>query len=71
MLAGAGVTKKYVSVMTAWNAACFGLSSRTALTKQDKLRTDKIASVFKRERKKKKKLPDFLKAVFITAQLAN
>lgn len=43
------------SVMRASNAACFGPSSRTAVTKQDKQRRDKIASVFKRGEKKKKK----------------
>lgn len=42
------------SVMRASNAACFGPSSRTAVTKQDKQRRDKIASVFKREGEKKK-----------------
>lgn len=45
------------SVMRASNAACFGPSSRTAVTKQDKQRRDKIASVFKRGEKKKKKTP--------------
>lgn len=45
--------------MRASNAACFGPSSRTAVTKQDKQRRDKIASVFKREgeKKKRKKTP--------------
>lgn len=55
-------------VMKPSKAACFGLSSRTLVTKQDKHRTDQIASVFMQ---KSLRIPSFPKAILTTAQLAD
>lgn len=55
-------------VMKPSKAACFGLSSRTLVTKQDKHRTDQIASVFMHN---SMHIYSFPKAILTTAQLAD
>lgn len=55
-------------VMKASKAACFGLSSRTLVTKQDKHKTDQIASVFMLNYLH---ISSFPKAILTTAQLAD
>lgn len=53
-------------VMKPSKAACFGLSSRMLVTKQDKYRTDQIASVHATSLH----IFRFSKAILTTAQLA-
>lgn len=54
-------------VMKPSTAACFGLSSRTVVTKQDKHRADQIASVFVQN---SLHISSFPKATLTAAQLA-
>ncbi len=63
-----GVRHICYCVMKPSKAACFGLLSKTLVTKQDKHRTDQIASVFMQN---SFHIPSFPKAKLTMAQLAH